>query len=131
MLCTLFKSIRLLMWLKNFLIRAIKVITYILNILCVTTSVQGYLILIWKGYTCVISLADYVSHPTKVTWQTAFFSQKKMFFVWLLSWPLASWPVWWHMCSSIKLKHIDVWVLRLLWLLLEFTYMWHWMCKNF
>ena len=33
---------------------------------------------------------DIVSHPAKVVWPTAFFSEKKAIFVWLLCWPLAS-----------------------------------------
>ena len=43
--------------------------------------VQGYLIQTLEGYACMISPADFVGHPTKVTWSTAFFSQKKTFFV--------------------------------------------------
>ena len=45
------------------------------------TSVQGYLIQVLEGYTCMTSPADYVGCPAKVTWPTAFFLQKKMFFV--------------------------------------------------
>ena len=33
---------------------------------------------------------DIVGHPTKVVWLTAFFSEKKAIFVWLLCWPTAS-----------------------------------------
>ena len=33
---------------------------------------------------CIIYLADIVGCPAKVVWLTAFFSKKKMIFVWLL-----------------------------------------------
>ena len=49
-----------------------------------------------------------VGHPTKVARPTAFFLQKKTFFVQLLSRPSAGQPAGGHMCSSIKFKHIDV-----------------------
>ena len=39
---------------------------------------------------CTVCLADYVSLPAKVVWLTAFFSKKKVIFVWLLCQPLAS-----------------------------------------
>ena len=38
---------------------------------------------------CTIYLTDIVSYPAKVAWPTAFFSEKKVIFVWLLHWPLA------------------------------------------
>ena len=41
---------------------------------------------------CTICLANIVGHPTKVVQPTAFFSKKKMIFVWLLCWPYASQP---------------------------------------
>ena len=63
-----------------------------------------------KGYTCMISPAIFVGHPTKVARLTAFFSRKKMFFVRLLCWPLASRPAGWHMDSGIKIKHIYIYM---------------------
>ena len=74
------------------------------------TLVQGYLIQIRKGYTCVISPAIMVGRPAKVAWLTAFFSKKKMFFVRLLSWPLAGRLVGWHKYSDVKIKHIYVYI---------------------
>ena len=68
------------------------------------TSVQCYLIQIWKGYTCVLSPADMVGHPAKVTWLTAFFLRNKAFFVRLLSRLSAGRPVGWHMYSSININ---------------------------
>ena len=41
----------------------------------------GYLIQTLEGYTCMISLADFIGHPTKFAWLTAFFLKKKMIFV--------------------------------------------------
>ena len=41
---------------------------------------------------CTVCLADFVGLPAKVIWLTAFFSKKKMIFVWLLCWPLADQP---------------------------------------
>ena len=38
---------------------------------------------------CTMFLYNIVSHPTKVVWPTAFFSEKKVIFVWLLCQPLA------------------------------------------
>ena len=70
------------------------------------TSVQVYLTQTLEGYTCMISPADFVGCPTKVTWPTAFFSQKKMFFVQFSCRPLAGRPVGWHMDSCVKIKHI-------------------------
>ena len=43
------------------------------------TSVQGYLTQTLEGYTCMISPANFISHPAKVTRPTAFFLQKKTF----------------------------------------------------
>ena len=37
-----------------------------------------------------IYLANIVGHPEKVIWPTTFFLKKKMIFIWLLCWPLAS-----------------------------------------
>ena len=74
------------------------------------TSVQGYLTQILEGYTCMISPADFVGHPTKVAWLTAFFLQKKTFFVRLLCWLSASWPVGWHMDSCVKIEHIYIYI---------------------
>ena len=39
-----------------------------------------------------ICLADFVGLLAKVIWPTAFFLKKKVIFVWLLCWPLASRP---------------------------------------
>ena len=39
--------------------------------------------------TCMISLADFVSLPTKVVWPIALFSNSELIFVQLLCWPLA------------------------------------------
>ena len=39
---------------------------------------------------CTVCLANFVSLPAKVIWPTTFFLKKKMIFVWLLCWPLAS-----------------------------------------
>ena len=39
---------------------------------------------------CTVCLADFVGLPAKVVWPTAFFLKKKVIFVWLLCWPLAS-----------------------------------------
>ena len=39
-----------------------------------------------------VCLANFVSPPAKVVQPTAFFSKKKVIFVWLLCWPLASQP---------------------------------------
>ena len=41
---------------------------------------------------CTVCLADFVGLPAKVVWPTAFFLKKKVIFVWLLCWPLASQP---------------------------------------
>ena len=70
------------------------------------TSVQGYLTQTLEGYTCMISPADFVGHPTKVAWPTAFFLQKKMFFVRLSCRPLAGQPAGWHMDSCVKYIYI-------------------------
>ena len=56
---------------------------------------EHYLITCAKYYSSNVNnvhttcLADNVSLPTKVIWQTAFFSKNKMIFVCLLCWPLA------------------------------------------
>ena len=39
-----------------------------------------------------VCLADFVGLPAKVVWPTAFFSKKKMIFVWLSCWPSAGRP---------------------------------------
>ena len=36
--------------------------------------------------------ANFASLPAKVVWPIAFFLKKKLIFVQLLCWPLASWP---------------------------------------
>ena len=72
------------------------------------TSVQGYLTQTLEGYTCMISPADFVGCPAKVARPTAFFSQKKTFFVRLSCWPLASRPVGWHMDSCVKIQHVYI-----------------------
>ena len=41
------------------------------------------------NYVHTMSLADIVSHPTKVIWPTAFFSNSKCLFVQHLCWPPA------------------------------------------
>ena len=41
---------------------------------------------------CTMCLADFVGLPAKVIWLTTFSSKKKVIFVWLLCWPLASQP---------------------------------------
>ena len=70
----------------------------------------GYLTPILEGYTCMISPADFVSCPTKVTWPTAFFLQKKTFFVQLSSRPSAGQPAGWHMDSCVKIKYIYIYI---------------------
>ena len=39
---------------------------------------------------CTVCPADHVSLPAKVIWLAALFLKKKVIFVWLLCWPLAS-----------------------------------------
>ena len=68
------------------------------------TLVQGYLIQILEGYTCMISPANLVGLPTKVIWPTALFSKKKTIFIRLLSWPLAGWPVGGHIIAVLNLN---------------------------
>ena len=54
------------------------------------TSVQGYLTQTLEGYTCMISPANFVGHPTKVAWPTAFFFERKHF---LYDFRVGHWPV--------------------------------------
>ena len=60
------------------------------------------------NYACMISLADFVGCPAKVTRPTAFILQKKTFFVRFSCRPSAGQPAGWHMDSCIKIKHIYV-----------------------
>ena len=41
---------------------------------------------------CTVCPADFVGLPAKVVWPTALFLKKKVIFVWLLCWLLASQP---------------------------------------
>ena len=60
------------------------------------------------------SPTDPVGCPTKVVRSTALFSKKKTIFVRLLCRPLAIRPAGGHRCNSIKFKHMDTCVLRIL-----------------
>ena len=55
---------------------------------CLTTCAKYYSSSMNDAHT--IYLTDIVGPSTKVVWLTAFFLKKKMSFVWLLCWLLAS-----------------------------------------
>ena len=55
---------------------------------CLITCAKYYSSSLNNAHT--IYPANIVSPPAKVIWLTAFFSKKKMIFIWLLCWPLAS-----------------------------------------